>query len=62
MKILKMVLLIIFFFLFACSNPKDTTVKEKQTFTINMVSHGQASDPFWSTVKNGAVAVTASII
>ena len=61
MKALKIVLLIMFIFFFACSNPKDTTVKEKQTFTINMVSHGQASDPFWSTVKNGAEAAAKKL-
>ena len=61
MKKLKTVLLTTVIFLSACSNPKDTTVKEKQTFTINMVSHGQASDPFWSTVKNGAEAAAKNL-
>jgi len=56
MNVLKTILLTAIIFLFACSNPKDTILKEKQIFTINMVSHGQASDPFWSTVKNGAEA------
>lgn len=36
MKKLKTALLTTVIFLSACSNPKDTTVKEKQTFTINM--------------------------
>ena len=61
MKKLKTVLLTTVIFLSACSNPKDTTVKEKQIFTINMVSHGQASDPFWSTVKNGAEAAAKNL-
>lgn len=61
MKKLKTALLTTVIFLSACSNPKDTTVKEKQTFTINMVSHGQASDPFWSTVKNGAEAAAKKL-
>ena len=61
MNVLKTILLTAIIFLFACSNPKDTILKEKQIFTINMVSHGQASDPFWSTVKNGAEAAAEDL-
>ena len=61
MKILKTIFLTMVIFFTACLNTKDTTVKEKQTFTINMVSHGQASDPFWSTVKNGAEAAAKKL-
>lgn len=43
---------IVFYFLFSCSdNKKNITDKE---ITIKMVTHGQATDPFWSVVSNGA--------
>ena len=43
---------IILCFLFSCSeNKKNIADKE---ITIKMVTHGQATDPFWSVVSNGA--------
>ena len=43
---------IVLCFLFSCSdNKKNITDKE---ITIKMVTHGQATDPFWSVVSNGA--------
>ncbi len=54
MKILKTLFLTICILVSSCSKSNDSNVNKDRTYTINMVSHGQASDPFWSTVKNGA--------
>ena len=51
--LIKNIITVIFLcFLFSCSDNKiNITDKE---ITIKMVTHGQATDPFWSVVSNGA--------
>ena len=38
----------------SCSNDKKPTNNPEKKITIKMVTHGQATDPFWSVVSNGA--------
>ena len=38
----------------SCSNNKGQKKLQKKDVTIKMVTHGQATDPFWSVVSNGA--------
>jgi len=46
------IIVVVFCFLFSCSkNRKNITENE---ITIKMITHGQATDPFWSVVSNGA--------
>ncbi|MDA9935544.1 substrate-binding domain-containing protein, partial [Candidatus Marinimicrobia bacterium] len=46
-------LVIIFIFL-SCSGIEKQKDKPLKKVSINMVTHGQATDPFWSVVSNGA--------
>lgn len=38
----------------SCSNNEKSINKSEKKITIKMVTHGQATDPFWSVVSNGA--------
>tara|TARA_B100000482_G_C12611141_1_gene299056 strand:+ start:416 stop:1339 length:924 start_codon:yes stop_codon:yes gene_type:complete len=38
----------------SCSNNEKSINKPEKKITIKMVTHGQATDPFWSVVSNGA--------
>lgn len=47
----------IFLFIFSnynCSKNKNPDQHNEKTITISMITHGQATDPFWSVVQNGA--------
>ena len=47
----------IFLFIFSnynCSKKKNPDQHDEKTITISMITHGQATDPFWSVVQNGA--------
>ena len=47
----------IFLFIFSnynCSKNKNPDQHDEKTITISMITHGQATDPFWSVVQNGA--------
>jgi len=49
----------LFFFLlifsnYYCSKNKNPDQHEEKKITISMITHGQATDPFWSIVRNGA--------
>ncbi|MBE77375.1 MAG: LacI family transcriptional regulator [Candidatus Marinimicrobia bacterium] len=51
--LIKNIITVIFLcFLFSCSDNK-INIRDKE-ITIKMVTHGQATDPFWSVVSNGA--------
>jgi len=47
-------LTVIGFILVSCSNSEKPINKSEKKITIKMVTHGQATDPFWSVVSNGA--------
>jgi len=47
-------LTVIGFILVSCSNSEKPINKSEKKITIKMVTHGQATDPFWSIVSNGA--------
>ena len=47
-------IIIIVCFVLSCSNSSDQKNKPNKKVTINMITHGQATDPFWSVVSNGA--------
>ena len=47
-----MTIVIVLCFLFSCSKNNKNIIDE--IITIKMVTHGQATDPFWSVVNNGA--------
>ena len=47
-------LTVIGFILVSCSNSEKPINKSEKKTTIKMVTHGQATDPFWSVVSNGA--------
>ena len=38
---------------FSCSENSNQNISDKN-ITIKMITHGQATDPFWSVVRNGA--------
>ena len=38
----------------SCSDNKTQKKLQKKDVTIKMVTHGQATDPFWNVVRNGA--------
>ena len=49
--------LFIFLFIFSnynCSKNKNLDQHDEKIITISMITHGQATDPFWSVVQNGA--------
>ncbi len=49
--------LFIFLFIFSnyyCSKNKNPEQYDEKIITISMITHGQATDPFWSVVQNGA--------
>jgi simple sugar transport system substrate-binding protein len=41
--------------------PSITTAQESEAINIEVVTHGQASDPFWSIFKNGVDAAGADL-
>ena len=45
----------------SCSDNKNKTKKPTNPITIKMVTHGQATDPFWSVVRNGAKDASESL-
>ena len=45
---------IIIFIVLSCSGVEKQQDKPLKKVSINMVTHGQATDPFWSVVSNGA--------
>jgi len=52
-KLNNIIILFVLCFLFSCSNNNKQNMADKQ-ITIKMVTHGQATDPFWNVVNNGA--------
>ena len=49
------------FVLISCSDNNDHNKEPIKEVTINMVTHGQATDPFWSVVSNGAKDAAESL-
>ena len=45
---------VIIFIVLSCSDIEKQQDKPLKKVSINMVTHGQATDPFWSVVSNGA--------
>ena len=45
----------------SCSDNKNKTKKPTNPITIKMVTHGQATDPFWSVVRNGVKDASESL-
>ena len=45
----------------SCSNNEKSINKSEKKITIKMVTHGQATDPFWSVVSNGAKAAAKDL-
>ena len=46
--------IIIIFIVLSCSGVEKQQDKPLNKVSINMVTHGQSTDPFWSVVSNGA--------
>ena len=46
--------IIVIFIFISCSKIEKQQEKPLKKVSINMVTHGQATDPFWSVVSNGA--------
>ena len=46
---------------FTCSENSNQNISDKK-ITIKMITHGQATDPFWSVVRNGAKDAAQKVI
>ena len=54
-------IILVLFVAMSCSDNKNKTEKPTNPITIKMVTHGQATDPFWSVVRNGAKDAAESL-
>ena len=54
-------IILVLFVTMSCSDKKNKTKKPTNPVTIKMVTHGQATDPFWSVVRNGAKDAAESL-
>ena len=54
-------LLLVFSIDLSCTGSDPQDKDRAKNITINMVTHGQASDPFWSVVSNGAKAAAEDL-
>ena len=54
-------IILVLFVTMSCSDNKNKTEKPTNPITIKMVTHGQATDPFWSVVRNGAKDAAESL-
>lgn len=52
-RLVKILALVLALALIAATGMQSATAQDKRAFRIVVVTHGQASDPFWSVVKRG---------